>query len=82
MITDYGPALEDRPPSLCDEPPRTVVPAAFYRDDEPPEPPEDDPHWREFPIFESIRGARLLVAAIVAAVLFATFAHLAILIFM
>jgi hypothetical protein len=73
-VLDVPQAIDDRsrPPD---------VPAAFYRDDEPPEPPEDDPHWQEFPLFDTFRGARLVVAAIVVGVCFATMAHLAILLF-
>ena len=69
-----------RPPAaieeIDEEPPRTAVPPAFYSDEEPPEPPEDDPHWREFPLFESMKATHLLIAAIILGVLFATFAHL------
>lgn len=60
---------------------REVVPPAFYCDDEPPEPPETDPHWREWPLFESVRTSRLLVAGIVACVCLSTIAHLTILLF-
>jgi hypothetical protein len=72
---------EDRSPAVRDDGPRVIVPPAFYRDDEPPEPPEGDPHWREFPFFEGIKGSRLLVAGIVLGVLFVTLAHLAVLLF-
>ena len=27
---------------------RDEIPPAFYRDDDPPLPPADDPHWREW----------------------------------
>ena len=68
-------------PQVADDRPRPPdVPAVFYRD-EPPEPPEDDPHWQEFPLFDTFRGARIVVAAIVVGVCFATLAHLAILLF-
>jgi hypothetical protein len=63
------------------EPEYLVVPAAFYRDDEPPEPPEGDPHWREFPIFDAMKGSRWVVAAIVLGVCLVTLAHLAVLFF-
>lgn len=33
------------------------IPAAFYRDDEPPLPPPDDPHRREWPLYPQ-RGWR------------------------
>ena len=71
---------EDGPPAVREDGPgpRVIVPPAFYRDDEPPEPPAGDPHWREFPFFEGIKGARLLVAGIVLGVLFVTLAHLAV----
>jgi hypothetical protein len=69
---------EDRSDAVSDDGPRIIVPPAFYRDDEPPEPPEGDPHWREFPFFEGIKGSRLLVAGIVLGVLFVTLAHLAV----
>ena len=72
---------EDGAPAVHDDVPRVTVPPAFYRDDEPPEPPEGDPHWREFPFLEGIRGSRLLVAGIVLGVLFVTLAHLAVLLF-
>jgi len=71
---------EDGPPAVHDDA-RVMVPPAFYRDDEPPEPPEGDPHWREFPFFEGIKGSRLLVAGIVLGVLFVTLAHLAVILF-
>ncbi len=58
---------------------RTPVPPAFYNDEDPPEPPEDDPHWREFPFFDNIKSSHLLVAGIVAFLMFATLAHLLIL---
>jgi hypothetical protein len=70
---------EDGSPAVRDDGgPRVIVPPAFYRDDEPPEPPAGDPHWREFPFFEGVKGARLLVAGIVLGVLFVTLAHLAV----
>ena len=72
---------EDEAPAVHDDVPRVTVPPAFYRDDEPPEPPEGDPHWREFPFLEGIKGSRLLVAGIVLGVLFVTLAHLAIILF-
>ncbi|HKC76256.1 MAG TPA: hypothetical protein VKF37_18950 [Chloroflexota bacterium] len=72
---------EAGPPAVCDDGPRVSVPPAFYRDDEPPEPPAGDPHWREFPFCEGIKGSRLLVAGIVLGVLFVTLAHLAVLLF-
>ena len=72
---------EDGPSAVRDGRPRVIVPPAFYRDDEPPEPPEGDPHWREFPFFEGTKDARLLVAGIVLGVLFVTLAHLAVLLF-
>ena len=74
-------AREDGPLAVRDDGPRITVPPAFYRDDEPPEPPEGDPHWREFPLFEGIKGSRLLVAGIVLGVVFVTLAHLAVLLF-
>jgi hypothetical protein len=67
-----------------DDGPRVIVPPAFDRDDEPPEPPAGDPHWREFPefpFFEGIKGSRLLVAGVVLGVLFVTLAHLAVILF-
>ena len=63
------------------EPERIVVPPAFYRDDEPPEPPEGDAHWREFPIFDAMKGSRWVVAAIVLGVCLVTLIHLSILLF-
>lgn len=72
--------LEVTPAEAVEEQ-RIAVPPAFYNDEEPPEPPEDDPHWREFPIFDGVRSSRLLVVMVVAIVLTATFAHLAILFF-
>ncbi len=55
------------------------VPPAFYNDEDPPEPPEDDPHWQEFPFFDGVKSSHLLAAGIVAFLLFATMAHLLIL---
>jgi hypothetical protein len=53
------------------------VPPAFYRDDIPPDPPKGDPHWREFPFFESMKSTHLLIAGIIVGVCLATVAHLA-----
>lgn len=60
---------------------RTIVPPAFYCDDEPPEPPEGDPHWREFPFFDAMKTPRLMIAAIASGVVFVTLVHLAVLLF-
>ena len=68
-----APPLEDVQP--------IVVPPAFYRDDDPPEPPEGDPHWREFPLFDAMKTPRLLIAAIAMGVVFVTLVHLAVLFF-
>jgi hypothetical protein len=81
MAVEPVPLREDGPPAVRYDGPRVIVPPAFYRDDEPPEPPAGDPHWREFPFFEGIKGARLLVAGIVLGVLIVTLAHLAVLLF-
>ncbi len=79
MAVEPVQALEEKPPIVCDEPPRTIVPPAFYRDDEPPEPPDGDPHWREFPSFDGVRSSYLLVAGIIICVLMATAVHMLIL---
>ncbi len=64
-----------------DELPEATVPPAFYRDDMPPDPPRGDPHWREFPFFESMRSTHLVIAGIVFCVCLATVVHLATLLF-
>ncbi len=57
------------------------IPPAFYRDEDPPDPPAGDPHWREFPFFENARGAHLLIGFVAFFVIFATVVHLAVLLF-
>lgn len=75
------PSIDGVPPVINDEPPRTIIPPAFYRDDEPPEPPDGDPHWREFPFFNDMKKSHLVVIGVVSGVLLVTLAHLAILFF-
>jgi len=75
-IDRTGVEVKGEASTVYGEPPRVVVPPAFYRDDEPPEPPEGDPHWREFPNFDNITGSHLLVAGVVACLLFAVFVHM------
>jgi hypothetical protein len=65
----------------ADDPSEAPVPPAFYRDDTPPDPPWGDPHWREFPFFESMRSTHLVVAGIIVCVCLATVVHLAALLF-
>jgi hypothetical protein len=62
--------------------PQAPVPPAYYRDDTPPDPPRGDPHWREFPFFESMRSTHLVIAGIVVCVCLATVVHLALLLFL
>jgi len=81
MAENVATSLEDNRGARCDDAPRTLVPPAFYRDDEPPEPPDDEPHRSEFPLFEAATASRLLVAGIVLCVCFATLVHLSILLF-
>jgi len=71
--------IEEDVANVLDKALRTPVPPAFYNDEDPPEPPEDDPHWREFPFFNNIRSSHLLVVGIVASLMFATLVHLLIL---
>ena len=91
MAVDPGPqgrstrSIEDEVAAIVEEASRTedtsrtTVPPAFYNDDEPPEPPYDDPHWREFPFLDNVKSSHLLAVAIVGCLLFATMVHLLIL---
>lgn len=82
MAVDHTVTIREEEATIVPvEPERIVVPPAFYRDEEPPEPPEGDPHWREFPIFDAMKGSRWVVAAIVLGVCLVTLAHLAVLLF-